>query len=144
MVNLTLFQLISHIESQANLYALRFEPTVYAKRSYFSDEIARNIVIRNHCTPDTALVISSTSWGMIQIMGFNLYAGDAFRKSVGEFLESLPEQKQFFERFVNERHINYSVPDLHYDNKRKKFALDYNGSVLYVDKINKALTFFGV
>ncbi len=144
MSNPSLFQLIAHIESHADQYAIRFEPRVYEKKLYFSDEVSDRIILCNKCSHETALVISSSSWGMTQEMGFNLYAQHGFRQKLGEFLCSVPQQKMFFEKFVDKHLIHYRVQDLYSEKNRNYFAVKYNGSVLYAKEILKALRYFGV
>ncbi len=145
MNGLTLFELISQVESNDNHYAIRFEPTTYDRQAYFTVEVTHNIIAANVCSHETARMISSTSWGAIQIMGFNLYSGVAPAKaSIGMFLEFPSLQEVEFERYIKNRDLNFTPQNLLSEEHRLYFALKYNGAKAYADRILAALKHFGI
>lgn len=136
-------QLISEIESGQNQFALRFEPLVYARDDKEMEIISR-IAGRNNCNLRTAAMIYSTSWGQYQIMGFNLYGGHLGANfevmNVGEFLSETELQNAFFNSFVIEKGINYSLSELRDGANAYKFGSLYNGNAkAYGDRILKLL-----
>jgi hypothetical protein len=78
-VTVTLAQVVAQTESRGNPWAVRFEPAVYARYLAVDDQTATAIGAQirefeqiHGCSPDTARVLLSSSWGRYQIMGFNL------------------------------------------------------------------------
>lgn len=142
MDNITTADVISKIESDGFIYALRFEPGVYRGLYALTDSqlsILQYIRFNNKCTMETAKVIYSTSFGLFQIMGFNLYALDSQLGSIGYYINNETLQRQIFQKFLEKHSINFDIDTLiHDDFSRKKFALTYNGAESYGDLILKA------
>lgn len=142
----TLAQLISWIESRDDINALRFEPKIYATNRFSDKKLLQTIAACNHCSFETARVISAISWGEFQDMGFDLYGELGYRGHILDFvcgLTNLP--LQFFNDYVDLKNIAYTVGDLaSSQTKREHFALVYNGSIEYAQNIVEALQHFGV
>lgn len=140
----SLYDVISLVESSQMNTAIRFEPGIYA-RPTFNQGIIDRIARANHCTQATAKVIYSTSWGAIQMMGFNLYdpAYD-YQKSVGEYMNSPLDQQSIFIRFCRRKNIAIDPIDLAGSHTaRNHFALMYNGSPEYEKPLIQSLKHFG-
>jgi len=94
--------LIANVESDSNQFAMRFE-----KR--FFDELKRGIydvsevAKLNKCSVDTAYAICSISWGLYQILGWNIYYLCGYKKDIVSFLNNKNEQMWAFERFIDKR-----------------------------------------
>ncbi|WP_457641464.1 N-acetylmuramidase domain-containing protein [Persephonella sp.] len=135
--------IIKLIESSNNPQAVRFEPLFYEKlkEKNIQDRAIEEIRKIHKCTYYTALMIASTSWGLFQIMGYNLYFYDLTDKTVFEFLFDEEEQERAFEKFTQIKNINFTVEQLKTDiEKVKRFARLYNGDVEnYSRKILKLL-----
>lgn len=141
-----LYDVIARVESgdvNKQQYAMRFEPGVYARPKFVQDIIAR-IAKYNQCSQATAKMIYSTSWGACQMMGFNLYdPAFEYTKSVGEFMSSPLDQQATFVRFIRRKGINYDVQSLaDMPAMRRQFALTYNGSFEYAQRIVESLRAF--
>lgn len=145
---ITLGTIIAYIESHGNPKALRFEPLVYGR--IFSSEanaIINRIVNIHRCTYHTAAVILSTSYGLFQIMGENIYAENGYDKTIFDYCIDIGAQLKMFNDFVIARRINYSVHDLLIESNRKTFAEHYNGPANiedYSNHILESLHHFGI
>jgi len=138
----TLAEIIKLIESSGNMQAVRFEPFFYKRlKSKTNDPAVLKIREIHKCTYYTALMIASTSWGLYQIMGYNLYFYNLTDKTVFEFLFDQEEQDQAFQKFIEKRNIAFTIEELKKDpEKIRKFAKYYNGDEIgYSKKIEKLL-----
>ncbi len=119
---------IMAIESSGNLCALRFEPSIFDGRAA---PITSQHVARLHgCDLITGHVITATSWGLFQIMGFNLYSGaHPWTSTVFDFLNSPSAQIAFFQQWLTDRGMAFTLADLLADpEKLNAFAEFYNGN----------------
>ena len=123
-----LARVIARIESSDNLRAVRFEPLVYAETA------ARSVLARianvHGCDAATARVIYSASFGLFQIMGFNLYAPDSkvSRVNVFDYCGSTTLQLGAFLQFLDSNDINFTLSEMLADNEKLRlFARIYNG-----------------
>lgn len=66
-----LASIVARVESAGNQWAMRFEPAVYDRPPFPPAWDA--CVKANRCSRATGKAILSMSWGLYQIMGFNLY-----------------------------------------------------------------------
>jgi len=105
---------IKTIESSGNQYAFRFEEKLYfhhkAMRSKLSKVIKR-VKVLNNCSIDTALMILSTSWGIFQILGINIYALCGYDKSIIAYLMSPEEQVNIFYKFCDIQKLDLKKTD---------------------------------
>jgi hypothetical protein len=121
----SLSELISQVESAGKISALRYEP------AYHPDTRAYSLAKKywpglSLLTYDTVL---GSSWGQFQIMGDNLYLLGLDRPIL-DFWQSHDLQVRFFNLFIQQRNINYTLDDvLHDEGKRRDFAHHYNGNV---------------
>lgn len=143
--------LISHIESTGFPYAYRFEPVTFANlrngaMTYEHAQIVKKIQQIHLCNETSAQVIYSSSYGLYQIMGFNLYGQLNCIQPFGEFLETPNIQTLYFETLLVKMDLqNITALDLATDpDARHKFAVAYNGSSVYADAICSALQFFRI
>ena len=122
-----LARVIAQVESSGQICAVRFEPSVYADCPQ-SSGIVSKIARLNFCDIQTARVIYSTSYGLYQIMGFNLYGGLGYENPILQFWENAGEQEKMFTQFLNDNEIDFTwkalkdSPDL-----LRHFAATYNG-----------------
>lgn len=148
-----LSDVIAWIESRGNPHALRFEPLVFshlttgAMTSEHASIVNRIVRIHN-CSIPTAQVIYSTSYGLYQLMGFNLYADDSVNSTdldVVSFCASSTEQTRVFNTFVSRKLITYDPATLaFYESSRQTFARVYNGDEqAYSSQIVASLKHFG-
>lgn len=137
-----LADIIKQIESSNNKLAVRFEPLFYENLKTKTNDYAILKIKEIHkCSYYTALMIASTSWGLFQIMGYNLYFYSLTDKTVFDFLFDEEEQEKAFEKFTQIKKINFTVEELKQDiEKVRKFAKYYNGDIeSYSRKILKLL-----
>lgn len=144
-----MFQIIGLIESNHHQYAIRFEHEYFNRRlaKGWKEEIIARIRKANECSRRTAQMIYSSSWGSVQIMGFNLYHGEnCLTRSVGEFMNDLELQEKEFNRFLRNAKLDkYTPEELANDAEaRRRFAKTYNGAESYADLINNSLKHYGV
>jgi hypothetical protein len=150
MENISLSELIAWIESRDTTAAIRFEPATYAKFDNAApNKVVMDILARiksaNRCSDATARMIYSTSFGAHQLMGFNIYADD-FPMPIGEYLVSQSAQQARFLAFLKRAGLQDFTPDNLAKNhdSRLKFAIKYNGSIVYEQAILQALHHFGL
>ncbi len=129
-----LAKVIASIESSNNPRALRFEPAVFrdiTSRALI-DPIENEIMSLHECDHDTASVIYSTSFGLFQIMGFNIWGDLDYNKTFFDFVSDETAQYNMFEKFLTENQIAFDLSDL-LNNKDNldRFSTVYNGSVSY-------------
>jgi hypothetical protein len=95
---------IKTIESSNNQYAFRFEEKLYflhrASKTNLS-KVLKRIRMINQCSNDTALMICSTSWGLYQILGINIYGMCGYDKSIINFLKNANDQENVFKDFCD-------------------------------------------
>lgn len=126
--------LIAAIESGGNSHAMRFEPGIYVRA--MGTFILQRIGAANKCDNETSRVIYSMSFGLYQIMGFNLYDTDQpLVSDVVTFCNDTAYQTHRFYQYLDSRDINFSIDQLKVRDNAIKFALQYNGSESYADKI---------
>ena len=119
---------IARIESSDNPYALRFEPAVYAGQD-LAPATASHIAALHASSYETGRVIAATSWGLFQIMGFNLWSGPhPYDGTFFAFCADEIAQRLAFETFLEDRGMNFALSDLlGNENKLQAFAAFYNG-----------------
>jgi hypothetical protein len=147
----TPFEIIAWVETKANSMALRFEPATYTKllasRTDSQQQIIANIQRANACSWNTALMIYSTSWGAVQLMGFNLYGPVCkYSRSVIEYCDSDADQLESFNSLTNSMGFGGLTTDSFAASAatRLAFAGRYNGAASYADLISSSLQHFGV
>ena len=142
-----LMKVIGQIESSNFRFAMRFEPAIHeqvkeGKRN--TENLIPKIMAHNYCDEITAEVIYSTSYGLYQIMGFNLYSNLNIGASVGYYMTSRDMQQTAFNQFLDLNGINFTLSEMLADKEKlDKFALTYNGSLAYGDNIIKTAKQFG-
>ena len=138
-----LARIIRQVESSNKISALRFEPVVFSGLSMSDSE--KNLISRiaavNTCSFNTARVIFSSSYGLYQIMGFNIYSL-GYTDTIWEFWHSESDQNQCFAEFLIRNRINLTWAELKQDRaKLLAFARVYNGpgdQVAYADAMTRA------
>ena len=124
-----LCDVIAQVESSGNAGAIRFEPATYATiGDHRFDAAHANCVIANRCSRGTADMILSTSWGLYQLMGFNLYARPG-QVAVAAFLANPLSQMAALDPFLAS-HGHRAGEDaawLENEASRLAFATKYNG-----------------
>ena len=123
----------SLIESSHNPDAIRFEPSVYdhltkgpGLNNPAKKEIVETIIKVHGCSLETACMIFSTSFGLFQIMGENIYSVCDYKRSIGWFFSDNEAQEECFLAFL--KSIGFpDGPDFDDSNNLAKYALHYNG-----------------
>lgn len=138
--------IIRDVESVNQYGALRFERKVFNRiTDQGTTPIIMTIAKCNQCSTDTARMIYSTSWGAYQIMGFNIYDRSiGFTGRVSDFLFEHDVQDNAFFKFIVAKNIEYSAADLLDEKKRTAFAVTYNGSSAYADRVLSAMKRLGL
>lgn len=148
-MNITLWDIIARVESNNHLGAIRFEPDYYAKRMQRGDwvgSIITRIREQNKCSLGTARMIYCSSFGAVQVMGFNLYHNNTLSFSVAKYLNDEALQVNEFRRFLKNNALTHYTPELlkvSHD-ARIHFAKVYNGAVSYAELLNNAINYLGV
>jgi hypothetical protein len=148
--SVNLFDIVSYVESRGNPLAIRFEPLVYGNisraQTAAQKEIIQNIVKIHGCSIGTAQMIYSTSWGAIQMMGFNLYGDLGYSKTVHDFQDDSIGQVDCFYKFISQKGIAFSVSDIvNSPDKKHLFAQKYNGDIqAYSNMLDMSLHHYGV
>lgn len=148
---LGLFELIAQVETTSHYRPMRFEPQQYARivltRTEAQKAIIAKIQAANACSWYTALMIYCTSWGAVQVMGFNLYGPVCdYAGSVVDYLCDEAAQRATFQRFIAHEGLETTVDQLAASTtNRQKFGTVYNGNgAAYADCIVAALHHFNV
>jgi hypothetical protein len=145
----SLARIIARVESSGNISAVRFEPTVYDGLSLNDREqsLIEKIAALNICSHDTARVIFSSSYGLYQIMGFNVYQL-GFDVPILAFWQSDEVQLRCLQKFLNNHQINLPWSTLKDDPaKLGDFAARYNGPngrVTYANAMRRAAMELGL
>lgn len=145
---ISLDMIVAEIESANYARALRFEPSVYGRmrEPVFSPVVARIIHVHS-CSHETAYMIGATSWGLFQLMGFNIYSDElSFGGPIFDWVTSTSIQTNDFFAFVSKRKIDLSPDELCFKSAREKFAEVYNGPgnvTAYAEKISAVLSKYG-
>lgn len=127
-MNDTLAKVIAQVESGGFPYALRFESRTYGQGSpYFTTAGLEAAEQGNHCNAVTGRAICSTSYGLFQIMGFNLYGMLGWKQSVATFLFDSEQQLASFTLFCTKNSINPGSFDFTDEAALEHFARVYNG-----------------
>jgi hypothetical protein len=129
-------ELIARAESNNNPWAMRFEPHVMKRMK--PNGIVQHIKGIHGCSRATAEMIYSTSWGLYQIMGFNLYGKLGLELPIWQFLEAPEKQHKAFEQFCKAESI-WRESDIPANAELflLEFACTYNGPHLPVAYANR-------
>jgi|GEM_PF-1738289 len=146
--SITPADVVQRIESSGQLDAVRFESGIF--NGSFDVHVLANIKKFNNCSDMTSKAIYSMSFGLFQIMGFNLYDSNicGYTGTLGPYLTDVVIQKTSLNKFFNAKHLDYTVQQLADDQMaRWHFATIYNGpgaTQAYEQKIVTALNELGV
>lgn len=137
-LNNTLAKVIAQVESGGFPYALRFEDALF-ERMKMSPPTSEGPAIRaaNHCNYATGVMIHCTSYGLFQIMGFNLYGMLGWKQSVATFLWDAEQQLSSFADFCAHNGINPATFDFTDETALEHFAKIYNGPGAIADYVAK-------
>lgn len=143
---MTLADIIKHIESSGDPNAMRFEPGCYSALQEGNghlyalqpDQILTTIGRVNHCSPATAEMIFSTSWGLYQDMGFELYGELCVDNppTILAWLSSEMMQDAAVAKWCATHGFNAAGP-LPDDSECARFARLYNGPGAVADYVTK-------
>jgi len=124
---ITIAQIIAQVESAGKPFEMRFEPSVYAGRKSLS--IIDTIIQANDCDKDTATVFYAMSFGLYQIMGYNLYDPSGkfrLRAPIATYMNDAKAQLAAFNAFTAGHDAGWDGE--RFDNaKGLEFARFYNG-----------------
>ncbi len=145
-----LFDLIAWIETKNNPEGIRFEPATYLRLTTgvmtpMHTVICQKIMDIHQCSLHTAQIIFCSSFGAIQLMGFNLYGTCHYDRSIVHFMTNVDDQQNVFNSFLRAIKLDhYSITDLQSNNSaRLDFSMKYNGSIAYREPMMDALRHFG-
>ena len=94
-----LMHLIGLVESGLTAHAIRFEEHLYRKYKQRHVKVGLIASYNGFCSNDTAYMIACSSWGMYQILGWNLYYMCNLQVSIGEYLNDVSLQNETFKNF---------------------------------------------
>lgn len=123
---------IKSIESGGNPQAVRFEPGVYGwdlsppNRAAIVERV-RSI---HDCSHGTAHALFSMSFGLFQLMGFNLYDPDQglWSGTVFDYVNAPALQEATFQKFIEHHRIDFTLEELLGDPaKMELFVRTWNG-----------------
>ena len=160
VVDPKLSYIISQVESGGFSGALRFEPKVYAEIQSASRtdldaslslnaahavhvaDSKRTLVARiaqiNRCTEETAQVIYAMSFGLYQIMGYNLY-DNGMHQPISNYLNGVQArvlQDAMLAQFLAGHGLLNSWDEMAVNRDLlNHFALHYNGSLSYANRM---------
>jgi N-acetylmuramidase len=140
---------IAWVESKGDQHAFRFEPGVYAglATTNGTESAILNVIASIHnCSASTARVLYSSSFGLYQIMGFNLYGGkNPIKTTVFEYMNDAVAQVQQFSNFIEQKGLIVTPETLAESAQvRLHFGAVYNGNgQAYSNAIAQALKHFG-
>lgn len=123
----TLARVIATVESGPFPYAMRFEPALWERPAIMPAQSIRPAQVANKCSAATAQMICATSWGLFQIMGFNLYGSLGIGIAIGPYLFDAEQQFNAFTRFVTLNGFDPANFDFSNDTLIHAFARSYNG-----------------
>lgn len=142
-----LARIISWVETKNSIRAMRFERRVFNKVTnlpYGPVLTAITAAHNNAISNDTARALYSMSFGVYQIMGFNLWGSLGYKRDMYTFLSSTEDQYEMFAELIKRDGIYYSIDDLKNNkDKRTSFAIKYNGAASYGDLILSAIQHLG-
>lgn len=136
--DLALAHLIAQVESNDDPYAIRLEPKTYLRLTNAQTGTPLLTIAKiNRCSLPTARMIYSTSFGAWQVMGFNWYAL-GLNVPIGRIFGDKDLQAIFFFKYLTSHNINKSITDvMASDESINHFALMYNGSTQYADRMKQ-------
>jgi hypothetical protein len=123
----TLAKVIATVESGPFQYAVRFESGMFAGKVGPLSAAETACMKANRCSSITARMICCTSWGLFQIMGFNLYGPLALQIPVGSFMFDTETQFDTFRKFVTLNGFDPENFDCTDEALIERFARSYNG-----------------
>lgn len=146
---ISLFDIVTYVESHGNPHSIRFEPGVYhsiAVQTTTAQKVILTEIVRIHdCSMGTAQMIYSTSWGAAQIMGFNLFGSLGYKSPVWSFGDDEIAQVAMFELFCKQKEIEFTVEQLLNPADRNLFARKYNGDTdAYSAMLKMSLHHYGL
>jgi len=109
-----LINVLKAVESSGNQYAFRFEEKLYFHHKAMKsklNKVIKRVKVLNNCSTDTAIMILSTSWGIFQVLGINIYALCGYDKSIIAYLMSPEEQVNIFYKFCDIQKLDLKKTD---------------------------------
>jgi hypothetical protein len=141
-----IIDVIKTVESSNNQYAFRFEEKLYflhrASKTSLS-KVLKRVKMLNQCSNDTSLMICSTSWGLYQILGINIYGMCNYDNSIINYLKSKDDQDKIFKTFCDIQKIDLEKTEkelinlVGFVNKNKKY---FNNNLEMINNIEEELT----
>jgi len=123
----TLARVIATVESGPFPYAMRFENSLWDHPAQMPSASIRPAMVANRCNAVTAQMICATSWGLFQIMGFNLYGSLGLTIAIGPFLFDTEQQFNAFNKFVRLNGFDAANFDFTDEALVERFSRSYNG-----------------
>jgi hypothetical protein len=143
--------IIAQVESSGNPYAYRFEPTVFDSLRVGALTPVHLVIINkimkiHSCNQSSAEVIYSSSYGLYQLMGFNIYGECGYDKSIFAYLNDSLTQTALFESLLSHMGLSDITASMLAGNEfaRHEFGLRYNGSIAYENGIVEACKHLGM
>jgi len=139
----TLSHLIGLVESGLSPHAIRFEEHLYKKYKQRNVKVGLIASYNGFCSKDTSYMIACSSWGIYQILGWNLYYKCGLEVSIGEYLNDVSLQnetfKNFFKAIMNVSDVNYCAEKIIWQLKNIEWQIRNRNinSVLNIIQENK-------
>jgi hypothetical protein len=123
-----LARVIAQVESSTRPSAIRFEEAMF-DRGVFQIPIFNAITTANQCSKQTSQMIYCTSWGLFQIMGFNLYSptGIGLALPIQQYWWDAEMQLATFNQFCKMDRVDPATFDFTSEATLEHFARAYNG-----------------
>jgi|SRR5579859_1709931 len=117
---------VAQVESAGFPYAMRFEMGLF-EAGYGAGKPEISVIMGAHkCNMVTARTIYCTSYGLFQIMGFNLYGPLGWTNAVAPFMFDPEQQLAMFNKFCSLNGVDPQTFDWS-DAAVEDFARKYNG-----------------
>jgi len=135
-MSIKLSDVVAQVESGGSILAMRYEPAYSPPEASVEACIAAASTYIDYIT---ALTICKTSWGKFQIMGGNLYSAPlSLSENILRYATDEALQLATFNKFIETigfENVEFSTLTA---NQLNRFALAYNGSIVYAQSLQKA------
>jgi hypothetical protein len=131
-----LSQVVAQVESGGSIFAMRYEPNF---GPHPASVAACQTAAGEYISTETARMICKTSWGRYQIMGDNLYGQEiGLRVNIIQYASNEILQLHSFATFIGSlgfQDVDFGALS---ETDLQKFAVLYNGSLVYADSLKSA------
>lgn len=121
---------LATVESDTRQLAIRFEDALFMRPDRHNKFTIQRIKAIHKISTATATMLYCTSFGLYQLMGFNLWGESLnYKGTFADFLNTTADQDAMLKKFLTTISMSQLTgSDLHDTVKREKLARYYNGS----------------